>query len=130
MIANGFHPYQDLQKSVDYFESKHIEVYTLNMNTIPSCMGCKSYYKAPRVFDKEEKLLASLKEARSRNESVLLFSGSHSLFKQEDLQVAIQEANKIAIQKVSPANRYRYIEKVGRYERFQSSYSSTTRSLI
>lgn len=82
------------------------------MDTIPSCMGCKTSFKSSRVFDTEEQLAAFLKDIRGKNQSSIVFSGNHSFFKQEDIQEAIKEANRVAIQKVSTSNRYRYIEKV------------------
>ena len=85
---------------------------TLGINTIPSYLGCLSSNPSPHVFDNDGQLISFLKEVRERNQSSVLFSGTHSFFKEENLHDSIKEANKVAVQKGSVANRYRHISKV------------------
>ena len=103
----------NFDKSLNYLKSKHINIFTLNLDYLPSYLGCRTSHHSPSSFDKEESLLSALKKAKTNKQSSLLFSGTHSLFKHDDLSELLEEANKIAVQKVSSSNRYRYINKVG-----------------
>ena len=43
LLPLGFHPYQNIQKSIDFAAKKNIHVITFNSPTIPSTLGCASY---------------------------------------------------------------------------------------
>ena len=44
LVPLGFHPYQDIQKSIDFAAKKNIHIITFNSSSIPSTLGCASYF--------------------------------------------------------------------------------------
>ena len=43
MVSLGFHPNQQIQKSLDFFQSRNLSVFTLNSEFLPSSIGCRRF---------------------------------------------------------------------------------------
>ncbi|KNB42692.1 pseudouridine-metabolizing bifunctional protein [Blastocystis sp. subtype 4] len=60
LLPLGFHPYQNIQKSIDFAAKKNIHVITFNSPTIPSTLGCASSVVSPENVTSEETLLETV----------------------------------------------------------------------
>lgn len=41
-MSTGFHPYQDINRSLAYLRSNNVSVFTYQSDMIPTTLGCQS----------------------------------------------------------------------------------------
>ena len=118
----GFHPYQDIQKSLNYMKENHINVFTLDSTVIPSTIGSASFccfvsiihrvVNSPSNFATEKELIDAILSSYSSHSDVV-FIHPHSLFTQDDLQQTLLSIHQHLSQKhISDAHLLRLTQKV------------------
>ena len=129
----GFHPYQDIQKSLNYLKENHVNVFTLDSTVIPSTVGSASFnsfisiirrmVNSPSNFATEKELIDAIVSSYSSHSDVV-FIKPHSYFTQDDLQQTLVSIHQHLSQKhISDSHLLRLTQKVAFRRLFHHSTS-------
>ncbi|KAK8810023.1 hypothetical protein WA538_003575 [Blastocystis sp. DL] len=111
LVSMGFHPYQDIQKSLNYLKENHVNVFTLDSTVIPSTVGSASMVNSPSNFATEKELIDAIVSSYSSHSDVV-FIKPHSYFTQDDLQQTLVSIHQHLSQKhISDSHLLRLTQK-------------------